>query len=166
MTVVLVLNASYEVLGVTSWQRAICMVLTGYCDVLERSTDGTIRTPSGEDYHTPAVIRLKKMVKAQRGRQVPVTRQGVRARDKNMCQNAACKKHGSTLDHVIPRSKGGAHTWENLVWMCQTCNQKKADKLLSEAGMTLRKRPVAPSFEVILATRAQPEWYNWLPKPA
>lgn len=160
---VLVLNASYEALCVVSWQRAMCLLVAERADLVERKDDGTIRSAGGLEYPFPSVVRLRQMVRAPRARATPVSRHGIRARDGGRCQVQGCEKRGSTIDHVVPRSRGGDFSWVNCVLMCRSCNQRKADRLPAEAGIKLRRQPKAPSFEVILASKNVPEWEQWLP---
>ena len=160
---VLVLNASYEALCVVSWQRAMCLLVGGRADLVERKEDRDVRSAGGLEFPFPSVVRLRQMVKAPRARQAPVSRHGIRARDGGRCQVQGCDARGTTIDHLTPRSRGGDFTWVNCVLMCRSCNQRKADRLLHEAGMRLQRQPIAPTFEVILASKAAPEWQQWLP---
>ena len=159
---VLVLNASYEVLGVTTWKRAIWLVGIGRCDLVERNPDGVITSSGGQEFPIPSVVRLREMVKAPRARVVPLTRAAVKARDRGECQVVGCQKSGSTIDHVLPKSKGGETTWENVVLMCPRHNQRKGDQSLADAGLALKRRPQPITLEIILAASGRPEWDPWL----
>lgn len=160
---VLLLNASYEPLTVISWRRAIVMVIEGEVELLEQADDRTIRTCGGAEFPFPVVVRLFNMVKAfRRGGKAPWTRAALRARDANICQVAGCESSGTTIDHVIPRCRGGETTWENTVLMCKLHNQRKGSRSLSGAGLKLKRRPKAPAYSVVLATKANPQWAAWL----
>jgi len=160
---VLVLNASYEALCVVTWQRAMCLVVAERADLVEAREGEAIHSAGGLEFPFPSVVRLRHMVRATRSRAAPLSRHGIRARDGGRCQVEDCERRGSTIDHVVPRSRGGDFSWSNCVLMCRSCNQRKADRLLSETGMKLRREPKAPSMEAILATRNVPEWQAWLP---
>ena len=106
----LVLNASYEPLGVVSWRRAVCLLLDEQADMVE-ADDGVVRSPS-ISLPLPSVIRLRQMVNAPRRRAVPVSRRAVFARDEYRCQY--CGDRADSIDHVVPRSRGGLDVWDNL----------------------------------------------------
>lgn len=134
---VLVLNASFEPISIAGARRALKMVVKNKAVVQEdngRIAHGNIMMPS--------VIRLIVMAHVPR-RVQQLSRKNILARDHNMCQYCDTKFHPSelTLDHIIPRSKGGRDTWDNLVACCEPCNKRKADMSVEEAGMTLRRRP-------------------------
>lgn len=161
---VLLLNASYEPLTVINWRRAIVMILEGECELLEQAEDRSIRTCGGEEFPFPVVVRLLNMVKAfRRGGKVPWTRASLRARDDNTCQVRGCHSVGTTVDHIVPRCRGGETTWENTVLMCKLHNQRKGSRSLAGAGLGLKTQPRAPSYSVVLRTRAHPLWVAWLP---
>lgn len=137
---VLVLNASYEPINITTARRALTLVLKGAAVVEERSPY-TVRT-ARIDIPIPSVIRL------QRYRRVPrinrsVSRKGIILRDACTCQYCHSKlpSHSLTLDHVVPRSRAGESTWENLVASCRPCNNRKGNRTPQEAGMMLAKQP-------------------------
>jgi len=96
----------------------------------------------------PSVIRLNRYVNAPY-KGVTLTRQNIFKRDNFECQYCGTRKE-LTLDHVTPSSKGGQHTWANLVTACKRCNAKKGDYTPDEAGMTLRKRPLKPTYALFL----------------
>lgn len=159
---VLVLNATYEVLGVTTWKRAVWLVAIGRCDLLERRTDGTIRTGGGAEYPIPSVVRLREMVRVPRSRTVPPTRAAVFARDRGECQVRGCERAATTIDHLVPRSQGGTNEWQNVVLMCQRHNQHKADRSLHDSGLSLKRQPRPITIEIVLAANNRPEWGTWL----
>ena len=120
----LVLNASYEPLSVVSARRAACLVLADKADVIE--ADGTeLRSPSLV-LPSPLVIRLRYMVKVPYHRRTALSRRAVFARDDYRCQY--CGSTADSIDHVMPRSRGGQHIWENVAAACRPCNLAKRDR--------------------------------------
>jgi 5-methylcytosine-specific restriction endonuclease McrA len=143
--VVLVLNQNYEPLNVCNLPRAFRLVFGERAEVLEYDHQ-LIRTPRA-DYRAPAVIRLQHHVRRPHPR-VKLTRREIFARDSYTCQYCGRQSGDLTLDHVVPRHRGGAHTWENLVTACKTCNHRKGGKFLEEAKFRLARRPVEPRCDV------------------
>ena len=168
---VLLLNASYEPLRVITLRRAIGLVLAGKVDLVESSADQVLRTSGGAAYEVPVVVRLRNMVKVPFQATVPLSRRAIEARDERRCQVSGCDRHGQTVDHVVPRSRGGAHEWTNVVLMCTRHNSHKGAHLLSELGWHLKREPVAPRGELVILARAgirqAPEaWAPYLPLAA
>ena len=142
----LVLNAGYEPLKVISWQRAIILWFQEKVDILEYH-EISVNSPS-QAFRLPSVLILRKYIKPQFNRTVRLSRQNIFLRDEYRCQYC-CKvfpKKSLTLDHVHPVSKGGQHTWENVVTACSACNNKKADRTVSQMGLKLYKKPVEPKW--------------------
>ena len=148
MVQVLVLNASYEPLNITSWRRAMVMMLKGKAESIEDNFTRKIR----EGTYLPTVIRLKYYVKVP-FRQLPLTRKNIFYRDSHRCQYCGNTKGQLSIDHVVPRSRGGLDTWENVVTSCLPCNVAKGNRTPQEANMPLRNTPRRPlsgiSYEVI-----------------
>jgi 5-methylcytosine-specific restriction endonuclease McrA len=142
---VLVLNASYEPLQSVSVPHAIRMLVRGVA-VVEEVEEG--RTMG--HFPVPRVLRLVRYVVARwrHGRPPPWSKRGVHRRDRGLC--AYCGSRGHTIDHVVPRSRGGQDTWENTVLACSRCNTRKANRTPPEAGLTLRTRPRVPRWEELL----------------
>jgi 5-methylcytosine-specific restriction endonuclease McrA len=138
---VLVLNQNYEPLNVCSTRRALVLTLTGKAEVLEIS-DIEVRSPS-TIVECPSVIRLQYLVRRPR-RRVPLTRREIFVRDHHTCQYCGVRTRDLTLDHIIPRSKGGRHAWDNLVSACYECNHKKGQRTPDQAKMRLRSVPREP----------------------
>ena len=138
--IVLVLNASYEPINITSARRALTLVLKGAAVVEERSPY-TVRTAQ-MNIPIPSVVRLQKYRRMPR-RNRSVSRKGIILRDSSTCQycRATLPSHSLTLDHVIPRSRAGESTWENLVASCRPCNNRKGNRTPQEAGMPLARQP-------------------------
>src|SRR3954449_1461404 len=138
----LVLNAGYEPLAVVSFKRALVLVMNEKAVIVEQS-EGDPVWSARRSYDRPAVIILTRYVRVPGGRHIPVTRRGVLRRDGHRC--AYCDKAASTIDHVHPKSRGGADSWENLVAACLRCNNAKSDHTPAEMGWKLRFTPAAPT---------------------
>lgn len=141
------LNATYETLSTNvSVQRAVRLVFLGKAEVVEADDMVVIRCASGATWPMPKVLRLIRIVKVAYEKLYgppPVSKHGVLSRDHRRC--AYCGASGaSTVDHVIPRSRGGRTSWANLVAACQGCNNRKRNRTPAEAGMKLRVTPYAP----------------------
>jgi 5-methylcytosine-specific restriction endonuclease McrA len=136
----LVLNATYEPLSVVSSRRAICLVLGDKADLVEH--DESFLRSERLSLPNPSVIRLRYVVKVPYHRRTSLSRRAVFARDDNRCQY--CAGIADSLDHVMPRSRGGLHIWENVVAACRKCNLGKRDRTPDEAGMKLAKTPLIP----------------------
>jgi len=156
---VLVLNASYEPLNITSWRRAVVMVLKGKAEGLEHDGGRQIRS----DLMQPTVIRLRQFVRVPY-RPLPLTRRNLFQRDGHRCQYCGQSRPMSqlSLDHVMPRSQGGKTTWENVVCSCVGCNSKKGGRTPTQAGMKLLSDPVRPSANPgITVTLKDPRYSSW-----
>lgn len=162
---VLLLNASYEPLRIISWQRAICLQLADRADVVETVEGKALRTSGGAEFAFPSVIRLREMVVVpfRRGT-APITRRTLLARDRRECQKTGCDRRGATMDHLVPKSRGGEHSWTNIVLMCAEHNNSKSDRTLEELGWTLKNVPRTPTRADIALDRTQsnPQWSQWL----
>ena len=123
---VLVLNASYELLNITSWRRAVVLLIKGKAEQLENN-----KTLIYYHFPLPSVIRLRHYVRVPYKR-IPLTRRNILERDCYTCQYCNAQTEKLTLDHVIPRSRGGGDTWENIVTACVKCNIKKVTVLLKK----------------------------------
>jgi 5-methylcytosine-specific restriction endonuclease McrA len=146
---VLVLNASYEPLSLVSVRRAVVLLLREKAELLE-GTQQMLRS-SNRLIPVPLVIRLVHYVRLPH-RKVPSTRAAVMLRDAFACQYCGEQpgRHYLTVDHVVPRSRGGKHNWENLVTACTRCNQKKGSLTPEEASMQLIRRPFEPSYVALV----------------
>lgn len=159
---VLLLNATFEPLDVVSVRRAVTLIVTGKAAPVEHG-EGVMRSPS-VTVPIPAVIRLVGFVKVPFSRRAaPLTRRTLAARDKGRCQVAGCRSDGATTDHIVPRSRGGRHEWENVALMCAAHNQAKGERLLSELGWALKKRPRVPAMaHVVMVDGAAESWVPYL----
>lgn len=158
----LVLNASFEPLSVVSAQRATCLVLAEKADMLE--DDGRIMHSERLDVPSPSVIKLRYMVKVPFVRRVALSRRAIFARDDDRCQY--CGGRADSIDHVVPRSKGGEHSWDNVAAACRPCNLGKRDRTPAEAGMRLARpcrAPVATAWVVVSVSGVPDTWRPYLP---
>ena len=163
---VLVLNQNYEPLNVCRARRAIVLLYQSKAEMLENGV-GFIRTPTSE-YQVPSVIRLPYLVKRPFRAHRRLTRLEVFNRDRYSCQYCGKETRQLTLDHVVPRFRGGPHTWENLVSACVPCNRRKAGKTLEEAGMRLLRPPATPrgnrySYIPAHYLETREEWQRYVP---
>ena len=155
----LVLNASDAPLAVVAARRAVVLVLKDKAEVV--ASNGLVFRSEWIVMDAPSVVRLRRFVKVPYRPRAPLTRRAVFARDDCDCQY--CGAPAENLDHVIPRSRGGEHVWENVVASCRRCNAKKENRLLSEASLHLARHPFAPSdgFRLSLG-RPEPGWEAYL----
>lgn len=163
-SVVLVLNQNYEPLNVCPARRAIVLIDRGKAEILEHR-EAVINSPSHR-FRVPSVIRLIYLIKRPRPR-VKLSRREIFVRDRFTCQYCGVETRELTLDHVVPRRRGGVHSWENLVSACKTCNHRKADRTPAEARMRLThspKEPPAHSYYVFHQyLQYQTDWHKFIP---
>jgi 5-methylcytosine-specific restriction endonuclease McrA len=146
---VLVLNASYEPINVCTVRRAAVLVLKSRAEILEHHGDPLRSERLRVD--RPCVIRLMRYVRIPRDvHRRKISRKAVLARDAYTCQYCGAQASGLTVDHVIPRSRGGQSVWENIVASCAPCNRKKGDRLPREVSMHPRTRPRPPGPNVFI----------------
>ncbi len=163
---VLVLNQNYEPLNICNVKRALVMVLAGKAEILEQN--GLVLHTIDRNFRAPSVIRLSALIKRPRP-QVKLTRREVFIRDGYTCQYCGLQTRDLTIDHIVPKSRKGAHTWENLVSACKVCNHRKGGKTLQEARMRLLREPFVPragayyTIERKLGQTVQEEWQKFLP---
>ncbi|MEV4558846.1 HNH endonuclease [Kitasatospora sp. NPDC049285] len=143
----LVLNASYEPLTTVPLRRAVVLVLQDKA-VVEQAHPLRVVRGTGVQVPVPRVIRLNRYVRVPFRQQAPWSRRGVLARDQHRC--AYCGRRGTTVDHLVPKSRGGADSWLNTVAACAEDNQRKADRTPEQAGMRLLRRPFEPTPEATL----------------
>jgi 5-methylcytosine-specific restriction endonuclease McrA len=160
---VLVLNASYEPLNITSWRRAMVMLLKGKAEGLEHDPARVIR----DDLLLPTVIRLRQFVRVPY-KPLPLTRRNLFQRDAHRCQYCGYGGDRLSIDHILPRSRGGTDSWENVTTACLPCNVRKGNRTPREAGMALARRPhrplSGPGFEATRLVRAgqHREWAKYV----
>jgi 5-methylcytosine-specific restriction endonuclease McrA len=161
----LLLNATYEPIRIIPVTRAIVLVLAEKAEVINASD---------REYHSerkaipiPSVVRLRHFVEIPYLTRVKLTRSALIKRDNGSC--GYCGKTGDhmNVDHITPRSKGGKHRWENVVWSCYPCNSKKADRTPAGAGMKLLVKPYVPKDRITLIlgvgkVEVDPQWEPYL----
>ena len=157
----LLLNATYEPLCVVSSRRAIVLVLAAKAESID---------VGDEEVHAervtlavPVVVRLTRYVRVPFPVTVPLSRRAVFTRDSSTC--VYCGASATSIDHVVPRSRGGTHTWDNVVAACRRCNHVKADRSLAEMGWSLPHPPGAPSgaaWRLLGHRTVDPRWREWL----
>ena len=158
-TPVLVLNANYEPLNVCSTARAMGLLFMGKAEIVQNGR-GVVRS-ARRVYERPSVIRLGYMVHRPRPR-VRLNKREVFRRDQFSCQYCGRPSAPLTLDHVVPRTRGGGYAWENLVSACPQCNRHKGGRTPQEAGMMLRTLPhEPPATAVYLYGRYLTENQDW-----
>ncbi len=144
LTDVLVLNFTYEAINVTSFQRAVKMIFSGKAEIVH-NRDRVIASTTRE-MRMPSIIRLLYYIRRPMQR-VALTKKNVLLRDDYTCQY--CGLHGEklmTVDHIVPKSRGGPSTWENLACACMQCNNRKNNRTPHEANMALARKPRQPKY--------------------
>jgi 5-methylcytosine-specific restriction endonuclease McrA len=162
----LVLNASYEPLCVVAARRALVLVLDDKAELVS-ATDREYHSARAA-FPEPSVVRLVTYVRVPYRTRVALNRRAIFLRDGHRCQY--CGAAAENIDHVVPRSRGGRHAWDNVVAACRPCNSHKEDRLLSEVTtMRLRRPPTAPTGRIWMLVAMgglQPEWRPYLRLPA
>ena len=185
-TIVLVLNRNWQAINIRTPQDAFCMMATNVATALEIEGENHIRPVTWDEWITLPIrpqdnavrtargaIRVPTVIVAVNYARVPKKRpklsaKNIRERDGNRCQYTGVLLHPDegSLDHVVPRSRGGADSWENLVWSAKEVNQRKADRLPHEAGLKLLAVPRAPKELPVTAhlrnARGVAEWKLFL----
>jgi len=168
---VLVLNGGFQPIRTISWQRAIILWYAGRAEILEEYDSRFLHSQKMR-IPMPAIIRLTNYFKgAERLLRTapPFSRKNIYERDRGICQYCGLKirLNDMTLDHVVPRAHGGKHEWANVVTCCPRCNNAKADRTPAQAGMPLCRKPVKPSFHLLLFHTSiphipHPSWKTYL----
>jgi 5-methylcytosine-specific restriction endonuclease McrA len=143
------LNADYTFLNLVNWKRAICLMAKGKVEVVKDSPK-TIRNADGAEVKIPAVMRLIKLIRTIYRTSVAFTKRNVLIRDHFRCAYCGASKEKLSIDHIIPKSKGGKMTFENCVAACRACNLKKGGRTPSEARMFLKIKPYQPTISEFL----------------
>ena len=159
------LNATYEPLTIVPARRAVVLVLDEKADVVHANGDRWRSERVAVD--EPSVIRLRYFVRVPYRRRAALSRRAVFLRDGGRCQY--CGRRAENIDHVVPRSRGGDHAWENVVACCARCNATKRDRMLHETAMRLRHRPEAPrhmSWVMVAVGHVPDHWEPYLGGPA
>ncbi|MDN5200461.1 HNH endonuclease [Fulvivirgaceae bacterium BMA10] len=158
---VLVLNQDYSPLAVCTVERAFTLVFLKKAELTKKITNRFLRTVS-QTYPVPAVVRLNRYINVPYKRNVVLTRNNIFKRDGFKCQYCSSTRD-LTLDHVLPRSRGGKSTWKNLITACKRCNAKKGDYTPKEVGMNPMREPFKPSYVIFLRDFSGYTLDEWLP---
>jgi len=155
----LVLNASQQPLAVVAARRAVVLVLKEKAEVVH--SNGIVYRSERLQLPAPSVVRLRYFVHVPYRASVALTRRAVFARDGNVCQY--CGSAAENVDHVVPKSKGGLHMWDNVVAACRRCNSRKENRMPHEVGLKLLHPPTMPrdGFRLSIG-RVEPEWEAYL----
>jgi len=162
---VLVLNADYQPLNICALPRAVGLIYLGKAQILE-TREHPIATIS-RSYPNPSVIRLFSYIRKPYA-SVKLSRKSVLTRDNYTCQYCGKREKYMTVDHVLPKKRGGKTEWENLVCACRICNSKKGGRTLKEAGMQLLKKPYKPHFVLpnqytqVVNSELDATWWKYL----
>ncbi|MFL6076598.1 MAG: HNH endonuclease [Mycobacteriales bacterium] len=157
----LVLNTTYEPLCVVSSRRAVVLVLTEKAIAVEAGEEEL--HSARRTLFVPAVVKLTRFVRVPYRAQVPLTRKAVFARDGGRC--VYCGAPATSIDHVMPRAKGGQHSWDNVVSACGRCNHRKADRTVAELGWRLPRPPRQPTglaWRILGHRTPDPRWLSYL----
>ena len=157
---VLLLNASYEPVSIITGKKAILMLVTNKVDCINKSKY-FIKSEKLQ-IALPIIVKLKSYIFLKR-RKISLTRKNIFKRDNYMCQYCGKNVSSLTIDHVVPKNKGGKDTWENLVSACIKCNLFKADYCLKDIKMNLINKPKKPHFLVYMQGYVNNEYSSWKP---
>jgi hypothetical protein len=135
-----ILNLDYSLISIVSWQKGVVLMLKEAIQIIEYWPE-QIRSGGGLLFSVPKIVMVKEFI--YRHRRLSPRKKNILMRDFYECQYCASKE-SLTIDHVVPKSKGGKDTWENLVTACQKCNSRKGNRTPDEADMKLRKIPKQP----------------------
>jgi len=149
VTQCVLLNADYTFLNLVDWKRAICLMTKGKVEVVKDSAR-TIRNAGGVELKVPAVMRLIKLIRTIYRTSVTFTKRNILIRDKFKCAYCGARKERLSIDHILPKSRGGGMTFENCVAACKACNLKKGGRTPSEARMYLNVKPYQPTISEFL----------------
>jgi 5-methylcytosine-specific restriction endonuclease McrA len=163
VTDVLVLNFTYEALNITSFQRAVKLIFSGKAEVVH-GRDRLLVSPTFE-MRMPSIIRMLYYIRRP-SQKVALTKKNILLRDDYTCQYCGLRgERLMTVDHVIPRSKGGPSTWENLVCACMRCNNRKNNRTPEHANMAMRRKPRTPKYIPWIRVKRNTlpgEWHKFL----
>lgn len=148
------LNADYTFLNVVNWKRAICLIAKGKVQVLKHSKR-IVRTGEGIAVKVPAVMKLIHLIRTLYVNRVPFSKRNVFVRDGFQCAYCGAPREKLTVDHIIPKSRGGETTFENCVSSCKPCNNKKGDRSPREANMYLNVKPYQPTISEFLRMKVK-----------
>lgn len=144
----IVLNGDYTYLNTVSWKRAVCLVMKGKTEVI-KYTNKICKCVGGIEIKIPLIIKLIKVIRMIYKNKVPFSKRNVMVRDRNQCCYCGTNKD-LTIDHIIPKAKGGKSSFENCTTACKPCNNKKGSRTPSEAHMYLTRKAYAPTISEFL----------------
>jgi len=150
----ILLNADYTYLNVVDWKRAMCLMIKGKVQVIKHSKR-IVRTAEGIIIKVPAVMKLIKLIRALYVNRVPFSKKNVLVRDGFKCAYCGAERQRLTIDHIIPKSKGGKANFENCVSSCKPCNNKKGDRTPREAQMYLKVKAYQPTISEFLRLKVK-----------
>ena len=158
MEVLLVLNSDYSPLNVTTLHRGFVLVDKGKAEVVKKGVDDIVTTVG--NFVRPVIIRLLSFVRF-RPKNLRVNRKRIFKRDNNTCGYCGSQKN-LTIDHIVPKSRGGKNTWENMITCCSRCNSVKDDRTPEEAGMKLKFKPYQPDiFSLVFSEQVENAWKEY-----
>jgi 5-methylcytosine-specific restriction endonuclease McrA len=155
---VLILNQDFSAFALCSIQKAFMLVYLDKAEMVHRSETGMLRSIS-QAFPVPSIIRLQRYVHVPY-RGIALSRHNIMKRDAFQCLYCGSTKN-LTLDHMIPKSRGGDSSWTNLVTACMRCNTRKGDRTPEEAGLILKQKPKKPSLAAFLVANAGVLDHNW-----
>ena len=160
------MNSAFEPVRVINWQKALILWLQGKVEILEFHAQ-FVRS-SRESFQLPSVIRLKTYIRPWVGTRIKLSRENVYLRDGHICQYCQ-KRFGNrelTFDHVVPVSRGGRKTWDNIVTACRPCNHRKGNRTPEAVGMKLIRKPKRPKWRAFVhfsfTTGAHESWKHFI----
>jgi 5-methylcytosine-specific restriction endonuclease McrA len=146
------LNADFTFLNLIDWKRAVCLLAKGKVEVLKHS-DSVVKSPGGIEFKIPSIMRLIKLIRTIYRTGVAFNKKNILVRDGFRCAYCGEKSQKLTIDHIIPRSRGGRDSFENCVAACRSCNRRKGGRMPSEANMHLILKPYQPTISEFLRMR-------------
>jgi 5-methylcytosine-specific restriction endonuclease McrA len=149
MTYCVLLNADYTFLNVVDWKRALCLQAKGKIQVL-RYSDRVVKTAEGIAMKIPSVMRLIHLIRSLYRTRVPFSKKNVFIRDGFSCAYCGARKVRLTIDHIVPKSRGGRTNFENCITCCKDCNNKKGARTPSEANLYPRRKAYQPTISEFL----------------
>lgn len=157
---VLILNQDYQPLSVVNVKKSLLLLFLNKAELLHDNPGRRIKTINSE-FHYPLVIRLRRYARIPY-KNIVLSRKNVIKRDGNTCQYCGSTQD-LTIDHIVPRSRGGKDTWENLVTACNHCNHKKGNRTPREAGLQLLRKPYRPTYIIFLREYVETVDDTWKP---
>lgn len=162
----LVIDSAGRPIGTVNWQRSVKLYFEDLADIIVEDQSGKVLRSKNFEMLVPRVIRLKDYIaKSMVKERISPNRHNVAIRDNFACQYCGAnldEDEDQTLDHVIPVSKGGKDTWDNLVLCCRECNTFKGSRSMEDVGFKLSKIPTKPEISGFRLTKVRKEWEDYL----